>query len=60
MRIHDLAKHGLTRTGHHAEMVAIGVPRHTLPHWDDIQVLTAQLDTKPLPDDAESGFCGPS
>lgn len=53
MRIHDLAKHGLTRTGHHGEMVAMGVPRHTLPHWDDIQVLTPQLDTKPLPDDAE-------
>ena len=53
VRIHDLAKHGLTRTGHHGEMVAMGVPRHTLPHWDDIQVLTAQLDTKPLPDDAE-------
>jgi len=33
-------------------MVAMGVPRKDLPHWDDIQILTAQLATKPLADDA--------
>jgi glutamate synthase domain-containing protein 2 len=31
------------------------VPRKDLPHWDDIQILTAQLATKPLADDAEVG-----
>ena len=29
----------------------MGVPRSRLPHWDDIQILTAQLATKPLPED---------
>jgi len=24
------------------------VPRHTLPHWDDIQIMAAQMATKPL------------
>lgn len=32
-------------------MVAMGVPRGELPHWDDIQVITAQLKRKPLLDD---------
>ena len=49
-RIHALARKGLH--GHHGEMGAMGVPRKDLPHWDDIQVLTAQMATKPLPDDA--------
>jgi glutamate synthase domain-containing protein 2/CDGSH-type Zn-finger protein len=50
-RIHALARKGLT--GHHGEMVAMGVPRKDLPHWDDIQILAAQLATKPLGDDAK-------
>jgi len=50
-RIHALARHGLV--GHHGEMAAMGVPRKDLPHWDDMQILPAQLATKPLPDDAE-------
>ncbi len=50
-RIHRLARKGLA--GHHGEMTAMGVPRKDLPHWDDIQILTAQLATKPLADDAE-------
>ncbi|MFT6942506.1 MAG: glutamate synthase domain-containing protein 2/CDGSH-type Zn-finger protein [Nitriliruptoraceae bacterium] len=45
-RIHAMAKHGLS--GHHGDMVAMGVPRSELPHWDDIQLLTAQLATRPL------------
>ena len=49
-RIHRLAREGLS--GHHGEMVAMGVPRKDLPHWDDIQILTAQLATRPLQDDA--------
>jgi len=33
-RVHDLAKFGLEQTGHHGEMVAMGVPRTTL-HWSE-------------------------
>jgi len=51
-RIHALAQDGLSRVGHHGEMGAMGVPRKDLPHWDDIQILTAQFATKPLMDDA--------
>lgn len=47
--IHALARNGLS--GAHGETVAMGVPRKDLPHWDDIQILTAQLATKPLEDD---------
>jgi glutamate synthase domain-containing protein 2 len=31
------------------------IVRRDLPHWDDIQLVTAQLATKPLLDDAEVG-----
>jgi glutamate synthase domain-containing protein 2 len=34
-------------------MTAMGVPRHELPHWDDIQVMVAQMATKPLMEDQE-------
>ncbi len=51
-RIHELARWGLEKSGHHGEMVAMGVPRTTLPQWDDIQVLPGQFATKPLLDDA--------
>ncbi|OOG23420.1 glutamate synthase [Thioalkalivibrio denitrificans] len=54
-RIHELARHGLERTGPHGETVAMGVPRAELPRWDDIQILTAQLANRPLPEDAEVG-----
>lgn len=50
-RIHALAKDGLSKLGHHGEMGAMGVPRKDLPHWDDIQVLPAQMARKPLLDD---------
>ena len=50
--IHALAKHGLEKTGHHGEMVAMGVPRQDLPDWNDIQILPAQMADKPLLDDA--------
>ena len=45
--IHALARDGLEKTGHHGPMDAMGVPRPTLPQWDDIQLLTAQLATRP-------------
>ena len=51
-RIHALARDGLSKLGHHGEMGSMGVPRRDLPHWDDIQVLPAQMARKPLLDDA--------
>ena len=50
-RIHALAKDGLSKLGHHGEMGSMGVPRKDLPHWDDIQILPAQMARKPLLDD---------
>jgi len=50
-RIHELARDGLSILGHHGEMGAMGVPRNDLPHWDDIQILPAQMARKPLLDD---------
>ncbi|SIT17630.1 Glutamate synthase domain-containing protein 2 [Roseivivax lentus] len=52
-RIHELARDGLSKLGHHGEMGAMGVPRKDLPHWDDIQILPAQVARKPLLDDAD-------
>ena len=51
-RIHELARDGLSKLGHHGEMGSMGVPRTELPQWDDIQILTAQMAKKPLLDDA--------
>jgi CDGSH-type Zn-finger protein len=53
--IHDLARDGLSKTGHHGAMGAMGVPGNQLPAWDDIQFLTAQLARKPLLDEASVG-----
>jgi len=49
--IHQLAREGLSKMGHHGPMTSMGVPRHQLPHWDDIQVLPAQMARKPLMED---------
>ena len=49
-RIHALARDGLSKLGHHGEMGSMGVPRKDLPHWDDIQILPAQMARKPLLD----------
>ncbi len=54
-RIHALARHGLEKTGHHGEMVAMGVPRKDLPHWDDLQLMAAQFARRPLMEDAAVG-----
>lgn len=54
-RIHELARDGLSKLGHHGEMGAMGVPRKDLPHWDDIQILPAQMARKPLLDDVPVG-----
>ena len=49
--IQGYAKHGLEKTGHHGVVAAMGVSRHELPSWDDIQFVTAQLHRPPLLDD---------
>lgn len=49
--IHQLAREGLSKLGHHGAMTSMGVPRHQLPHWDDLQIMTAQMATKPLMED---------
>lgn len=51
--IQELAKHGLSRWGHHGETSAMGIPLTDLPSWVDIQIVTAQLAKLPLLDDEE-------
>ncbi|RED12195.1 glutamate synthase-related protein [Pontivivens insulae] len=53
--IQGYAKNGLSKTGHHGVVDAMGVPRAELPDWDDIQLLTAQLHRPPLLDDDPVG-----
>jgi glutamate synthase domain-containing protein 2/CDGSH-type Zn-finger protein len=53
--IHQLAREGLTKLGHHGQMTSMGVPRHMLPHWDNIQIMAAQMATKPLMEDQTVG-----
>ena len=53
--IQQYARDGLTKVGHHGVVASMGVPRHTLPDWDDIQILTAQLQKAPLLDDDPVG-----
>ncbi len=53
--IHQLAEEGLSNMGSHGPMTAMGVPRNLLPHWDDIQIMVAQLHQKPLLDNIDVG-----
>ncbi len=53
--IQRYANEGLSKTGHHGVVEAMGVPRGELPSWDDIQIVTAQLATPPLLDDTPVG-----
>ncbi|MBL4585482.1 MAG: CDGSH iron-sulfur domain-containing protein, partial [Flavobacteriales bacterium] len=53
--IKALAKDGLSKTGHHGEMGAMGVPIPELPQWKDLQLLAAQMATKPLMEDVAVG-----
>ncbi len=46
--VYDLAHDGLEKMGHHGVMGAMGVPSYSLPKWDDIQLMVAQLHTQPL------------
>ena len=49
--IQHLAEHGLSKVGHHGRVNAMGVPRHELPRWEQIQLVTAQLHKVPLLDE---------
>ncbi len=53
--IHQLAKEGLSKLGHHGVMTSMGVPRHELPHWDELQIMAAQMASKPLMEDETVG-----
>lgn len=53
--IHQLAREGLSKLGHHGSMTSMGVPRHELPHWDELQIMAAQMATKPLMEDQNVG-----
>ncbi len=53
--IQGYGRDGLSKTGHHGVVEAMGVPRDQLPGWDDIQFITAQLHRMPLLDDEEVG-----
>jgi len=53
--IQQLAREGLSKVGHHGPSAAMGVPRQELPSWDDLQIVTAQLATKPLLDEHDVG-----
>lgn len=49
--IRELARNGLQNYGHHGPSAAMGVDRNTLPKWEDIQFLPAQLHQRPLLDE---------
>ncbi|WP_028492557.1 glutamate synthase-related protein [Thioalkalivibrio sp. ALE19] len=51
--IHALARDGLDGLGAHGPTVAMGVPRDDLPGWDALQLLAAQLASRPLEAGAE-------
>ena len=48
--IKELAQNGLKNWGHHGPSESMGVDRNTLPKWESIQFLPAQLATRPLLD----------
>jgi len=51
--IKELATNGLKNIGHHGFSASMGVDRDTLPKWNDIQFLPAQLASRPLLDDED-------
>ena len=56
--IKELAQNGLKNYGHHGPSAAMGVDRNTLPKWEEIQFLPAQLAKRPLLDEEEvKDFC---
>lgn len=53
--IHQLARQGLQGFGQHGPVAAMGVPGSRLPSWDELQIMVAQLDRKPLMEDVAVG-----
>jgi methylamine---glutamate N-methyltransferase subunit C len=53
--IRQLADEGLSKLGHHGPAAAMGVPRDSLPKWDDLQFVVGQLHKLPLLDDEPVG-----
>jgi glutamate synthase domain-containing protein 2/nitrite reductase/ring-hydroxylating ferredoxin subunit len=53
--IRKLANEGLSKVGHHGPSAAMGVPRGSLPKWDDLQFVVGQLHKLPLLDDEAVG-----
>jgi len=53
--IRRLASEGLSKVGHHGPSAAMGVPRSSLPTWDDLQFVVGQLHKLPLLDEEEVG-----
>jgi glutamate synthase domain-containing protein 2/nitrite reductase/ring-hydroxylating ferredoxin subunit len=51
--IKELATNGLKNYGHHGPSASMGVDRTTLPKWEAIQFLPAQLASRPLLDEDE-------
>lgn len=49
--IRMLANDGLEKVGHHGPAAAMGVPRDSLPKWDDLQFVVGQLACLPLLDE---------
>jgi len=49
--IRMLANDGLSKVGHHGPASAMGVPRDSLPKWDDLQFVVGQLAKMPLLDE---------
>jgi glutamate synthase domain-containing protein 2 len=48
--IKELSKNSLKNIGHHGFSASMGVDRNSLPKWNDIQFLPAQLASRPLLD----------
>jgi glutamate synthase domain-containing protein 2 len=53
--IRKLADEGLSKVGHHGPTAAMGVPRDTLPKWEDLQLVVGQLHKLPLLDEEPVG-----
>jgi len=49
--IKELAQNGLSKTGHHGPVAAMGVDRRELPSWDKLQFVVGQLHRFPQLDD---------
>lgn len=49
--IQNLAKNGLKNFGHHGPSASMGIDRNSLPKWESIQFLPAQLAKRPLFDE---------